>query len=136
MKIFLIFQLLILASVSQAKLTKTESWSWTYENRRYSIGFNSDAVKFVSEYERVSISQSECSKNVINEFKLKLQNLIESKNYRVPANAPKNFTTIEMSSADFGKFLVLPGSPLGLFLIDIKYEIQSLKTKADFQCKS
>lgn len=136
MRALKLFSLLLLVSQHLLAKSATQNWSWTLDHRQYSINFSPKNFSFESEYDKLSIPQKPCSQKAISEFKKKLQNLLESKKNHYSSTIPSNFSVIDFYSSDVGSFKVLPGTPLGLFLIDIKYEIQTLKSQAAVRCRN
>lgn len=108
-------------------------WSWKLDKIYYSINFQKNETIFSSENMKMVIKNLKCSQEKISEFKKTLQKKIESYDEKAPL--PKDYPAIEMQVPKVGTFDVTRGSELGLFLIDIKFEVLRLKSKVDLACK-
>lgn len=129
----LIFIFLISLESKAFSASTEDLWSWKLDGIYYSINFEKNKTTFISDNVKTKIKNLKCSQNKMAEFRKKLQSKIESYDEKNPL--PKGYPAIEVRAPKIGTFDVARGSELGLFLIDMKFEILHLQNMANLACQ-
>lgn len=112
--------------------SKNKSWSWNIDDTTYFLELGENEVTLESEGPTIKITDRKCNHDLVKDFKTAfLQKLETPQRHK---KFPEDYAAIEIHAPKVGTFKVARGSELGLYLIDIKYEVTLLRSKVSSQC--